>query len=39
MRPSVVMLAGMIPAFDLPGEAIPGQLGPTIRVALPLALA
>src|SRR5579863_6646318 len=33
------MSAGMMPAFDLPGEATPGQLGPMIRVALPAALA
>src|ERR1035438_3322487 len=31
------MSAGMMPAFDLPGEAIPGQFGPTIRVVFPLA--
>ena len=36
IRPSVVMSAGMMPALDLPGEAMPGQFGPTIRVALPL---
>src|SRR5580704_386125 len=39
MRPSEVMSAGMIPALDLPGEAMPGQLGPTIRVVLPCAVA
>src|SRR6201994_80404 len=39
MRPSEVMSAGMMPALDLPGEAMPGQFGPTIRVALPLAMA
>src|SRR6516162_1838490 len=33
------MSAGMMPALDLPGEATPGQLGPTIRVVLPRALA
>src|SRR5260221_7203525 len=33
------MSAGMIPAFDLPGEAMPGQFGPTMRVALPCPLA
>src|SRR5215469_10931503 len=33
------MSAGMIPAFDLPGEATPGQLGPTIRVRFPVAQA
>src|SRR5262249_38510955 len=33
------MSAGMMPAFDLPGEATPGQFGPTMRVALPHALA
>src|SRR5215472_15312001 len=37
MRPSEVMSAGMMPAFDLPGEATPGQFGPTILVALPVA--
>jgi hypothetical protein len=31
------MSAGMIPALDLPGEAMPGQFGPTIRVAFPRA--
>src|ERR1700733_8644882 len=39
IRPSDVMSAGMIPAFDLPGEAMPGQFGPTMRVALPCELA
>src|SRR5215472_12623236 len=29
------MSAGMMPALDLPGDATPGQLGPTIRAALP----
>src|SRR5580704_9524415 len=29
------MSAGMMPAFDLPGEATPGQFGPTILVLLP----
>src|SRR5712692_1215007 len=29
------MSAGMMPALDLPGDATPGQLGPTMRVALP----
>src|ERR1039458_8746278 len=33
------MSAGMIPAFDLPGDAIPGQFGPTIPLAFPLAYA
>src|SRR5262249_39757397 len=33
------MSAGMIPALDLPGEATPGQFGPTMRVALPRAFA
>src|SRR6516162_7594516 len=33
------MSAGMIPAFDLPGEATPGQFGPMMRVVLPCALA
>ena len=37
IRPSVVMSAGMMPALDLPGEAMPGQFGPTIRVVLPFA--
>src|SRR5580704_4732809 len=31
------MSAGMMPALDLPGEATPGQLGPTIRVWFPSA--
>src|SRR5262245_65678792 len=39
MRPSVVMSAGMMPALDVPGEATPGQLGPTILVTLSRALA
>src|SRR5215831_3470583 len=39
IRPSVVMSAGMIPALDLPGEATPGQFGPTMRVSLPCAQA
>src|SRR4051812_44197260 len=33
------MFAGMIPARDFPGEMIPGQFGPMIRVRLPLAQA
>src|SRR5215472_16934719 len=33
------MSAGMIPALDLPGDATPGQLGPTMRVVLPRSLA
>src|SRR5215470_12867788 len=33
------MSAGMMPALDLPGEATPGQFGPTMRVTLPFALA
>src|ERR1700758_1594034 len=33
------MSAGMIPAFDLPGEAMPGQFGPTILVVLPFSMA
>src|SRR6516165_275883 len=33
------MSAGMMPALDLPGEATPGQFGPTIRVWFPAALA
>src|SRR5215469_8867775 len=39
IRPSEVMSAGMMPAFDLPGAATPGQLGPTIRVRFPAAVA
>src|SRR6202046_635973 len=39
MRPSEVMSAGMMPALDLPGEAMPGQFGPTIRVLLPFSMA
>src|SRR5215469_7372679 len=39
IRPSEVMSAGIMPAFDLPGEATPGQLGPTIRVRFPVAVA
>src|SRR5579863_8186559 len=35
IRPCDVMSAGMMPALDLPGEAMPGQLGPTMRVTLP----
>src|SRR6266705_4228280 len=31
------MSAGMMPALDLPGEAMPGQFGPTMRVTLPFA--
>ena len=38
MRPALVMSAGMIPAFDLPGLISPGQFGPMIRV-VPLACA
>ena len=37
--PGPVMSAGMIPALDLPGEMIPGQFGPMIRVLLPVAQA
>src|SRR5580704_2788863 len=33
------MSAGMIPALDLPGEAMPGQFGPTILVLLPFSVA
>src|SRR5260370_3629108 len=33
------MSAGMIPALDLPGDATPGQLGPTILVTFPVATA
>src|SRR5215467_5288886 len=39
IRPSEVMSAGMMPALDLPGEATPGQFGPTMRVTLPFAVA
>src|SRR5215472_6875222 len=39
IRPSDVMSAGMIPAFDLPGDATPGQFGPTILVLFPVAVA
>src|SRR5438270_1341163 len=35
MRPGPVMSAGMMPALDWPGEATPGQFGPTTRVRLP----
>ena len=35
MRPAGVMSAGMMPALLAPGEAMPGQFGPTIRVLLP----
>src|SRR5438552_14731826 len=37
MRPGPVMSAGMMPALDWPGEATPGQFGPTMRVRLPRA--
>ncbi len=39
IRPGPVMSAGMMPAFDLPGEMTPGQFGPTIRVLPPVATA
>src|SRR3954469_20990634 len=39
MRPGPVMSPGMMPALDWPGLATPGQLGPTMRVALPVATA
>jgi hypothetical protein len=39
MRPAVVMSAGMMPALEAPGEAMPGQLGPMIRVLLPFSTA
>src|SRR6266536_3092012 len=39
MRPGPVMSAGMMPAFDLPGEITPGQFGPMILVLLPEAQA
>ena len=35
-RPGPVMFAGMIPALDFPGEMMPGQFGPMIRVLLPV---
>src|SRR6185436_4186626 len=37
MRPAPAIVAGMMPAFDLPGLAMPGQFGPMMRVALPFA--
>ena len=33
--PSLKISAGMIPAFALPGESTPGQLGPIIVVPWP----
>ena len=33
--PGPVIVAGMMPAFDLPGLITPGQFGPMIRVAPP----
>src|SRR4051795_6222962 len=38
-RPALVMSAGMMPAFDLPGLITPGQFGPMIRVLRPCACA
>src|SRR5689334_3873624 len=35
MRPAGVMSAGMMPALDAPGDAMPGQFGPMIRVRVP----
>src|SRR5215475_1025130 len=35
MRPGGVMSAGMMPALLAPGDARPGQLGPTMRVLSP----
>ncbi len=37
--PGPAMSAGMMPALDLPGEMMPGQFGPMIRVLFPLAQA
>src|SRR2546430_8227932 len=37
IRPGPEMSAGMMPALDWPGEATPGQFGPTTRVRLPCA--
>src|SRR3712207_3627884 len=37
MRPCGVMSAGMMPAFEAPGDAMPGQFGPMIRVFSPCA--
>src|SRR3954452_24095060 len=38
MRPAGVMSAGMMPALDAPGEAMPGQFGPMIRVGCPCSM-
>jgi hypothetical protein len=35
IRPAGVMSAGMMPALLAPGDAMPGQFGPTTRVLLP----
>jgi hypothetical protein len=35
--PALVMSAGMMPAFDRPGEISPGQFGPISRVVPELA--
>ena len=32
IRPRPAMLAGMMPALERPGEMIPGQFGPRMRV-------
>src|SRR2546429_6653226 len=37
IRPPPEMSAGMMPALDWPGDATPGQFGPTMRVRLPCA--
>src|ERR1051326_1038637 len=37
MRPGPEMSAGMMPALLAPGEAMPGQFGPTMRVLPPVA--
>src|SRR3954453_14400357 len=39
MGPAAAIVAGMIPAFDLPGLITPGQFGPMMRVAPPFAFA
>src|SRR5712692_2387641 len=36
-RPSAPLSAGIIPAFDVPGEGIPGRFGATVRVVCPRA--
>ena len=37
--PGPEMVAGMMPALDLPGLITPGQFGPMMRVVFPFALA